>query len=482
MQRALDSLKVKTDFRSTSETSLTATHYYVRFLPKTKEELDLLIEDETLKLFDFPLDYEILQDGTYYQDSSLVNQGTTWLYTVVPIDYKFPNVFYEKIEDAYIPNENSETTELRNASFNLLNQIEEEAFRITGNKYEKQSTEFRKARYPSGQITVYNDSKNTYDGVSRIKVRAHSFFKIIDTYTDDNGNYRFSTKFMWSPHYYLLFTNKTGFKIWGNWSFLLPATYALGEHSNSGYSCTIWNNSSAWKWCHINNAESRFRLNYCPTLGLSVPPQDLRIWAYTDSNSGWGGSAPMLRHTWGYNGFTSNSELGRFLAFFINIPITVVVSLTKFIQPDIFYVHKSNNSTADIYDKIFHESSHASHWVKAGNSYWCRYINYVISFGGYGNKDNHNAGVVGIGEMWGYYMEGKLMQMEFNSNSYYGGTDYWFKPQIIRLLVEGAGFSTKEIYACFNSSIDSHSKLKQALINKYNKDIQVNSIFSRYGF
>jgi hypothetical protein len=44
------------------------THYYVRFLPKNEiefEELAKRFEEEKNELFDFPLDYEISEDGSY---------------------------------------------------------------------------------------------------------------------------------------------------------------------------------------------------------------------------------------------------------------------------------------------------------------------------------------------------------------------------------------------------------------------------------
>ncbi len=57
-------------YREFSSTTLQATHKYVRFLPSTKEQLDLLEETLDLELFEYPLDIEI-PDGVEYVDSSI---------------------------------------------------------------------------------------------------------------------------------------------------------------------------------------------------------------------------------------------------------------------------------------------------------------------------------------------------------------------------------------------------------------------------
>ncbi|OWY20512.1 hypothetical protein C7N43_32600, partial [Sphingobacteriales bacterium UPWRP_1] len=69
--------------------ALPPTHLYVRCLPRTMEEAALL-ESLPLDWFDIPLDYEIDQMGTYYQDPSVTHEGYTWLYTVMPADYTLP--------------------------------------------------------------------------------------------------------------------------------------------------------------------------------------------------------------------------------------------------------------------------------------------------------------------------------------------------------------------------------------------------------
>ena len=80
-----------------------ATHYYVRFLPEDSLDYHILLSDTTLLLFDYPLDYEITQDGDYYHDPSIPEDEITWQYTVVPVTYQFPSIRYEILEECFIP-------------------------------------------------------------------------------------------------------------------------------------------------------------------------------------------------------------------------------------------------------------------------------------------------------------------------------------------------------------------------------------------
>lgn len=84
---------------------ITTTHYYIRFLPSDTVEVDLLTDDSALDLYDYPLDYEIAQGGDYYHDPDLPADQVTWQYTVVPVDYQFPNVQYEIIDDLFMVDE-----------------------------------------------------------------------------------------------------------------------------------------------------------------------------------------------------------------------------------------------------------------------------------------------------------------------------------------------------------------------------------------
>src|SRR6056297_2899019 len=64
MHRAYNNIKDKLK----SAIDIDTTHYYVRFLPKTDKKLMELLQDTTLEFYDYPLDVEMEQGGTYYHD------------------------------------------------------------------------------------------------------------------------------------------------------------------------------------------------------------------------------------------------------------------------------------------------------------------------------------------------------------------------------------------------------------------------------
>ena len=65
------------------EIDLKPNKKYIRFLPKTDEEFQLLKDDTTLILYDFPLNFEVLKMGDYYHDPSIPENEITWQYCVV---------------------------------------------------------------------------------------------------------------------------------------------------------------------------------------------------------------------------------------------------------------------------------------------------------------------------------------------------------------------------------------------------------------
>lgn len=92
------------------------THLYVKFLPASMDDIKTL-DSIGLVLFDFPLEYEVVEMGDYYQE---IKEGTfPVLYAVVEPDFVFPNVAHELIANLYLN---------KSDPFLLA-----ESFRLTGN-------------------------------------------------------------------------------------------------------------------------------------------------------------------------------------------------------------------------------------------------------------------------------------------------------------------------------------------------------------
>lgn len=75
---------------------LEATDYYVRFLPKNKEEYYAL-EDSGIELLDHPMDYEIVREGDYYHDPEIEAGQITWQYAVIRKGMVYPQYIQHEV-------------------------------------------------------------------------------------------------------------------------------------------------------------------------------------------------------------------------------------------------------------------------------------------------------------------------------------------------------------------------------------------------
>lgn len=102
--------------------NLPTTDLYVRFLPANLEELKTLLDIEDLSLYDFPFDYHVIQEGSYYHDPSIPEEDITWQYSVVKPDFEFPDVQFEILYKlVLVP---------------YWSKVAAEAFKLTGNAHE----------------------------------------------------------------------------------------------------------------------------------------------------------------------------------------------------------------------------------------------------------------------------------------------------------------------------------------------------------
>ncbi|MBR3980426.1 MAG: hypothetical protein IKJ98_04625 [Bacteroidales bacterium] len=192
MQRAYNNL-----YGELLKTELQATHKYVRFLPKNEEELDLLKNDTSIVLYDYPLDYEISEGEGTYHDEEIPDTCITWQYTVVPYYYIFPNITNELIYEVFIPEEDN--GELKNCN---LYDIEEEAFRLTGNVDTENDIQLKASRWhPSGNISVWDDVFNQCIPLEGAKVQTRWSTNIKTCKTDANGNFYQSHGFLYKVNY-----------------------------------------------------------------------------------------------------------------------------------------------------------------------------------------------------------------------------------------------------------------------------------------
>jgi hypothetical protein len=484
MEKALTSLKSSkaTALHVPNGFSVEANTLYVRFLPKDSTDLNILWADTTIELFDYPLDYEIAQEGFYYHDPEIPEERPTWQYTSVPLDYKFPNVKYEILENCYIPEDDPDIRGVYSEDF--CNLLELEAFSISHNLDEdstlKSTNAIKSKKKPSGIIRVDNNStkkgsttKVGLEGVMKVKIRVHNFVKWDSEYTGEDGKYKMSKYFRTNVHYAVVYENATGFKIWGNWAMFSPAIYNMGWHPNSGHSREISTSSKAWLWSTVNNGAYYYREKLCPKFGVSKPPAGLRIWTLRMDGQ-WGGSAPMGRQT--YISFDNIATILTICVF--NDIAAAVYSAIRLCMPDIFIL-KDYTNTQSCYATVWHELSHASHFSKAGKLYWHDYVKAIVTNLGYGDGSRDIDGYIGVGEMWGNYFGNYVC-----CDDYYGypvkwdPQEDWYNPGFLLGVDNISDVTTSEIFSCLTSDIHSISGIKDKLKTITSYDSQVDNAYN----
>lgn len=191
MKQAYSNLKSANS--ETPDIDIRSTHNYLRFLPKNEKEWATLKSDTSIVLYDYPLNYEIVNLGTYYHDPTLPDSAITWQYCVIPIEKSIPNVQNELLYEVYIPTE-EDSTDMKSASVlkQFLIDLEFEANSLTGN-LPKNETNLKSTNglwsqwRPKGTIKVWDNVIGDYIPLIQASVHARWFTRVETDLTDDNG-------------------------------------------------------------------------------------------------------------------------------------------------------------------------------------------------------------------------------------------------------------------------------------------------------
>lgn len=82
------------------------THYYVRFSPANEAQLALLEDSLEVEIFDYPLNYEVIQDGDYYRQPGKGVEDMPDFFAVVPNTFQFPAaVPHVILEELHFPHD-----------------------------------------------------------------------------------------------------------------------------------------------------------------------------------------------------------------------------------------------------------------------------------------------------------------------------------------------------------------------------------------
>ncbi len=448
--------------------SLEATDHYVRLLPKTQADLNLL-DSLGVQMTDHPMDYEILKEGDWYHDPAIPDGSPTWQYAVVPSDFIAPaGIDCELIDECYIPSASSSTKVIcksGDASWIDWDLVERQAFEISGNAGMLTLTKGRKSEYPKGRISIMDEGYSSKPiGLHCVKMICNVFVKVATCYTDEAGNYEMGRSFASSPRYRIEFTNRKGFSIGMNMIFVKGSVSSLGKHSPSGYSATIdpGSDKALFRRSVINNAAYDYYKS-CTQNGVSIktPPSNLRFWylGFMESSA-----TPMLRQ---------GPVLGMdFVRQILGDNAALLTPLLQLFLPDIVLGLKNKPDYEDIYRVTVHELAHASHFMYVGTDWWDELITYMVTSYissnrvTYGVGIEKNAGYCAVAESWAYYVQNILYRERYGDPGYVFGSTFWFRPEIL-IYLDDRGINRFRIFRALDSNVKDMNSLKKMLLSLY---------------
>ncbi len=313
------------------ELEITATHRYVRFAPSNDEEYDLLAENPDVELFDHPLDYEIIEDGDFYHDPSLPEEGYTYYYGVYPVNGDLPDVPYQVLSEVFLDGEDGEdenyyTVEER--SFELLGLWNEEDF---GEEEGVNGKTLARRYNPQGRIRFTDNDLNTTAGLEGVKIYVRRWFKTAYTLTNANGDFWVSKRYRGRVRYKIKWERSRFTIRQGVW---LQA-YTKGPKTKSAWNTTINSALDQRRKLYACIHVAAHQYYYGNRHGMQRPPgktwKKLKIGAYK-------------------NGSTNDHAYWRTLISWPRIRIK-----------------DASRSASQIYATTIHELTHAVHWSLPGN-------------------------------------------------------------------------------------------------------------------
>lgn len=450
------------------------TDLYVRFLPLDDGQMNTL-ESFGFDMLDHPLDYSIKVEGDWYHDPGVGEDAITWQYALVPKDFEFPEgIRYEIIDECFL-SEHHQTKAGEGIDWEA---VERESYVLTGNgdMLLPQTRAGEEKVSPSGRICIVDEDAfgGKPVGVAGVKVVCNSFVRFGSAYTDRDGFYTIEKKYSARLRYRLVFKNEKGFSIGLNLIIVPASVSTLGKASPEGVSVTVTKDSEErlFRRCAVNNSAYDF-YERCSGdgLGITPPPAGLRIWILPFLSS----SAAMMTH---HGTIVDNAAIAAFLTYY-----AIIVRLAA---PDVVISTKGQDSFRQIYDLVCHELAHSCHYAQVGNAWWDKYIWMIVrefvnaGETSYGSGDEADAGYVELGEMWAYFIEGKMHKERYGGPTPAYGTSWWFYPQIFRYL-DDRGMPASELCAALTKDVKDREGLRDRLISLYpSKKSLVEQVFTRY--
>jgi hypothetical protein len=440
------------------EGNLKATHRYIKFSPTTAEHIKKL-EQSGINVYDYPLDYEVLEMGDYYRRENAPENEQYDYYASLGLDKEIPDVPNETLEDLYLLN--TDEPLVREAISLAGYNPDTEGYIIfdednsgggnggggtpaaAGPLVQSADCACRNGsnqRNPSGCIKVQDTqisasgNCDTYMAVRRVKViLKDTWFTEDEVWTDDRGCFsKRNRKYYGRCWMWIKFTNNRGHirsarsgitAVW-DWLFTVKDYVGMkwGPTFNNINVCYDFSNDAGstahyfWSAATVNNALHEY-YDFAAQQSIGTPPSNLDIYAGRNHSYGYAMMADKLTD----KGFLVNNlflggaitigEVSSSLWLAPFYPLAVILApatgyLVEYF-PDVYIGVEPRNSDK-IKEVAYHEFGHAAHYQNLSwgfrNDYWIPNIGRVVRQGGYGAKADNNSGKCAVIETWGYHI------------------------------------------------------------------------------
>lgn len=475
------------------------THYYVQFKPTTEEHLISLDSLSNIyALYNYPIEYEIVQEGTHLSTSTSTYNKYDPLYASIPVGDILPDIPYSVIDTLCDPDEDD--NDITIVSYVLTGNSSELGILYNGETFTENTlkeylalpneTRASNKYLPCGYLKVYDTQKGNYVPVKNTQLKFVRFGIAYNVTTNENGYFEFKKKISGKITLKACWKNGsyTIRKSWNEMIGIATADYIVEiNKNNTGSDFKIEkNNPHLWYKATVSN--SLFKYNkHMESCGLNGVRGGANVWVVLSEN-GAGGAALMARkYAWSV---TYNAIFTDYLGYMLPIsyPITTLVNLLfRNLYPDLIFSISNSRFDTEYIDKlVFHEAGHFSHGLKAGNIFWGNFVQNELSNilncnrnpYGDGTTPSISAGKrIALSEGWATFCEYKCM------NYYYSGYNVeYFNMETIPSSEYENWFLTGLFWDIFDNVIDSNSKLINgqtgALINYIEDNLQIGNINS----
>lgn len=286
-------------------------------------------------------------------------------------------------------------------------------------------------------VNSFTEGQNRHmQGVDGVKITWYNgWFSFATTWTDENGCWRIDREEHGKAYMWVTFQNdQLGVRsTLGNtvniFLFFFPHRDFVGEIGGGTYynievNYLMWavpgsRAQRRWGASNVMNGLQEYRQRASAD-NMTLPPNILDVLI----NHGEGSSAPMLDHLYGadildiidagFDEINFGNIIGdAFELSFENAAWDVLISVDE-------------GNSDDLYETIFHEFAHASHFAQVGSNFWSELIVFEILAGGWGTENSLGAPLIALCESWAEHIGESYTHDRYGAaNSGGGPTDTW---------------------------------------------------------